>query len=219
MSNTSADARFWDRIARKYAADPIKDMAGYERTIARTRHWLSASHTVLELGCGTGTSALLLAPSVARIVGSDLSGEMVAIATQKAAAQNCANASFVVGAAEDAVAPDGSCDAVLAFNLLHLVADRRAALERVRRLLKPGGLFISKTPCLAEMNPLIRLAVPLMQLIGKAPHVSFFKAAALEDEIAAAGFTVRERDRHGSGRRDPRIFLVGRRDEAPGLDA
>ncbi len=219
MPTTSADARFWDRIAQKYAADPIKDMAGYERTIARTRDWLSPSHSVLELGCGTGTSALLLAPSVARITGSDLSGAMIAVATERAAAQANPNVSFLVGAAEDAVADEGSCDAVLAFNLLHLVADRQAAFRQVRRLLKPGGLFISKTPCLAEMNVLIRLAVPLMRMIGKAPHVSFFTAEALEQDVAAAGFTVLERARHGSGRRDPRIFLVARSGEAPGRDA
>lgn len=219
MPTTSADARFWDRIAQKYAADPIKDMAGYERTIARTRDWLSASHSVLELGCGTGTSALLLAPSVARIIGSDVSAAMVAIATEKASAQGCHNVSFVVGAADDAIGDEGSCDAVLAFHLLHLVADRQAAFRQIRRLLKPGGLFISKTPCLAEMNVLIRLAVPVMRMIGKAPHVSFFTAEALEHDVAAAGFTVLERARHGSGRRDPRIFLVARSGEAPGSDA
>ena len=69
------------------------------------------------------------------------------------------------------------------------------------------------------MNVLIRLAVPLMRMIGKAPHVSFFTAEALEQDVAAAGFTVLERARHGSGRRDPRIFLVARSGEAPGRDA
>jgi len=219
MPTTSEDARFWDRIAQKYAADPIKDMAGYERTIARTRDWLSPSHSVLELGCGTGTSALLLAPSVARITGSDVSGAMIAIATERAAAQASPNVSFLVGAAEDAVANEGSCDAVLAFNLLHLVGDRQAAFRQIRRLLRPGGLFISKTPCLAEMTMLIRLAVPVMRVIGKAPHVSFFTAEALEQDVAAAGFTVLERARHGSGRRDRRIFLVARNGEAPDSDA
>ena len=34
MFRVTNDARFWDRIARKYAADPIADSAGYERTIA-----------------------------------------------------------------------------------------------------------------------------------------------------------------------------------------
>ena len=42
MAGNDADARFWDRIARKYAADPIKDMDGYPRTLDRTRHYLHA---------------------------------------------------------------------------------------------------------------------------------------------------------------------------------
>ena len=63
----SRDVRFWDRIARKYAASPIKDIAGYERTIARIAQLLGPTQSVLEIGCGTGTTALKLAPLVARL--------------------------------------------------------------------------------------------------------------------------------------------------------
>lgn len=211
MARSAADARFWDRNARKYAADPIKDMDGYERTVDRTRHYLRPTDTVLEVGCGTGTTALKLAPHVSGIVATDLSSEMIAIAREKAAAQACGNAEFVVGTPERAPWPDGSFDAVLAFNLWHLVAERTAALAHVHRVLKPGGLFVSKTPCLAEMNPLIRLALPVAQLIGKAPYVAIFSAADLEREIEAAGFAIVERARHGSGRKDARIFIAARK--------
>ncbi|MDZ4054700.1 MAG: SAM-dependent methyltransferase, partial [Phenylobacterium sp.] len=85
---------------------------------------------------------------------------------------------------------------------------RRATLEGAHRLLKPGGLFISKTPLLKEMNPLIRAAIPLMQALGKAPHVAAFDASELEGDLIAAGFTIIERDRHGSGAKDPRAYLV-----------
>jgi hypothetical protein len=84
-------------------------------------------------------------------------------------------------------------------------------LESAYRQLKPGGLFISKTPCLSEMNPLIRLAVPVARLIGKAPFVSFFRASDLEAEITKAGFSIVESARHGSGAKDPRIFIVARK--------
>jgi ubiquinone/menaquinone biosynthesis C-methylase UbiE len=210
MAHSSA-TRFWDRIARKYAADPIKDMDGYERTLDRTRHYLNDTDAVLEFGCGTGTTALRLAPHVARMVATDLSHEMIAIAREKKTSHAGSNVEFAVAAPEGAPWPDSSFDAVLAFNLWHLVADRASALAQVRRLLKPGGLFVSKTPCLAEMNPLLRLAVPLMRLVGKAPYVAFFSAAAFESEIEGAGFTIIERARHGSGRKDPRIFIVARK--------
>lgn len=208
--NIDGNVRFWDRIARKYAVDKIKDSAGYERTLNRTRHFLRSGDTVLELGCGTGTTALALAPHVSRIVATDASSEMIAIAREKAAAQNCSNADFAIATPDSLSWPEGSFDAVLAFNLLHLLPARASAVARVHRLLKPGGLFITKTPCLTEMNLFIRLAVPLMQIVGKAPHVGFFFAGELESEIEASGFTIVERARHGSGRNDPRIFVVAR---------
>ena len=47
-------AKFWDKAATKYAADPIKDMAAYTYTLERTRSYLRDSDTMLEIGCGTG---------------------------------------------------------------------------------------------------------------------------------------------------------------------
>ncbi len=212
MSRTAGDARFWDRIARKYAADPIADMAGYERTLERARHYLKADDAAFEFGCGTGTTALKLAPHLKRIVATDISGEMIAIAREKAEAEGCANAEFAVATPEAAPWPDAEFDAVLGFNILHLLPSREAALRGVSRLLKPGGVFISKTPCLKDMNPLIRLAVPLMRMVGKAPeHVGFFSAGELESDIAAAGFEIVERARHASRGKDPRVFLAARK--------
>jgi len=216
MLSSNDDAGFWDRIAPKYATDTIKDMAGYERTLIETRRWLGAADTILELGCGTGTTALRLAPHVHHLLATDLSGGMIAIAREKAAAQQCTNAQFMAATAEMPAGPkagfdEAGFDAVLAFNLLHLVRDRAALLRQVHQALKPDGLFISKTPCLTEMNPLIRLAVPVAQWLGKAPHVAFFNAVALEDEMVSAGFMILERGRHGSGRKDARFFLVARK--------
>jgi ubiquinone/menaquinone biosynthesis C-methylase UbiE len=45
-------------------------------------------------GCGTGTTALKLAPSLGRIMATDISGEMIAIAREKARAEGCGNATF-----------------------------------------------------------------------------------------------------------------------------
>lgn len=211
MSNPTTDAHFWDRAARKYAKDPIKDMAGYERTLECTRQYLGSTAVVLELGCGTGTTALHLAPSVTRIVATDASREMIAIAREKAAAQDCRNADFAVATPHDISWPENTFDAVLAFNVLHLIANRPAAYASVHRAMKPGGLFITKTPCLSEMNPLIRLAVPVMRAIGKAPYVDFFTATELEQEIEATACTIIERARHGSKGKDARIFIVAQK--------
>jgi ubiquinone/menaquinone biosynthesis C-methylase UbiE len=211
MIRIANDARFWDRVARKYAADPIADVAGYERTLERTRHYLRGDETAFEFGCGTGTTALRLAPFVRSIVGTDISPAMIAIARDRAAAEGRANATFEVGTPDAARWPDESFDIAFGFNVLHLVSGREAALKGVHRLLRPGGLFISKTPCLTEMNPLVRLAIPVMQLIGKAPYVAVLSAEDLEQAVMAAGFDIVERARHASRGRDARPFLAARK--------
>jgi len=58
-------ASFWDKTAKKYAAQPIGNMDAYTETLVRTRTYLHPDHKVLELGCGTGTTALRLADAVA----------------------------------------------------------------------------------------------------------------------------------------------------------
>jgi ubiquinone/menaquinone biosynthesis C-methylase UbiE len=211
MISTANDPRFWDRIARKYAADPIADMGGYEKTLERTRSYLGIGDTVLEFGCGTGSTALRLAPHVARMIATDISSEMITIAREKAEALGCSNVDFRPAPLIDGAVAETGLDAVLAYSVLHLVADRRALLARVRSMLKPGGLFISKTPCLSEMNPLIRVALPLMQLIRKAPYVEFFSGEELEADLVASGFSIVEKGRHATKGKDIRVFLVARR--------
>lgn len=209
-------ARFWDRLARRYAAHRIADPAGYERTLDRVRGLLGPTDDVLEVGCGTGTTALRLAPATRHWRATDVSPEMIAIAREKLAADPSphlrVDLRFEVADAATPLAPPASLDAVLAFNLLHLVPDLDHALGVLVQMLRPGGLFISKTPCLAEMNPLItRVAVPLLRAIGKAPAVSSFDAAGLQAAFERQGLAIETVERHGSKRRDPRVFIVARR--------
>ena len=77
-------ARFWNQIARKYANDPIADQAGYERTLQRVQALLSREHEVLEIGCGTGTTALRLAPATRRLVATDVAEQMIKHFVEKA---------------------------------------------------------------------------------------------------------------------------------------
>lgn len=207
----TSNASFWDGAARKYARAAIKDMVGYERTIERTRALLSSTDRVFELGCGTGMTALKLAASVAHVTATDVSGEMIAIAQERAATEGAHNIDFTMISQPHLPFPTGAFDTALAFNVLHLLSDRTQALAEMNRILKPDGLFVSKTPCIREMNPMIRLAIPFAQMIGKAPYVDAFSAEALEREIVAAGFAIEARARHGAARKDPRHFLVARK--------
>ena len=213
-ASSAAKARFWNRVARKYARDPIADPAGYEATLRRVQALLWRDDSVLEIGCGTGTTALRLAGHTRRWLATDVSPEMIAIARERLAAQPVPQLRFGVADAEaEAAATAGArYDSVLAFNVLHLMTDLDGALRATVPLLKPGGLFISKTPCLAEMNPLVpRLFVPLARWLGKAPHVLSFDAAQLRAAFERHGLVIEAFERHGTKRKDFRVFIVARK--------
>ncbi|MBO6901496.1 MAG: class I SAM-dependent methyltransferase [Rhizobiaceae bacterium] len=200
---------FWNRIARKYAANPIKDMAGYNLTMDRTRAYLAADDDILEVGCGSGATALLLAPNVGHITASDISSEMIAIGREKAAEAKVANIDFVRATPFDDAFPAAPYNAVLAFNFLHLTPDVPATLRRLAGLLRPGGLLISKTANIGGMKQLVfRPVIAVMRLFGKAPSgLSYKTPKQLEAMIGAAGFEIVESDFHG----DSRPFIVARK--------
>lgn len=212
---TMRKARFWNKIARKYAANPIADMAGYEATLQRTRGLLTTEHEVLEIGCGTGTTALHLAACTGHLLATDISAEMIAIAQEKLASQPTPQLSFALADADVPMLETRKFDRVLAFNMLHLVSNLDQTLAMVAQALRPGGLFISKTPCIAEMSPLIRrLALPLMQAIDKAPQVQCLNEVQLRAALIRRGLTIESIERHGTQGKDFRVFIVARKSSA-----
>jgi ubiquinone/menaquinone biosynthesis C-methylase UbiE len=212
MTSTANDARFWDRASAKYARSAIKDEAGYERTLARTAVLLKSGDRVLELGCGTGTTALRLAGNVESYLGTDISPGMIAIAEKKLAAGPVPPLAFRTATAEALAGEGARYDAVLGFNYLHLVRDLPATMRAVHGLLEPGGLFVSKTACLGDMNPLIRLVLlPVMRVVGLAPTVGVFDTVELERQIREAGFDILANESHASKGKDARPFIVARK--------
>ena len=190
-------ARFWDKLAVKYAASPISDMEAYEYTLGRTRSYLTVNDQVLEIGCGTGSTALLLAGDVAGITGTDISSEMTRIASEKAAKEKAHNASFKVSSATAAAQDARNYDVVMGFNILHLSDDLETILDALFRELESGSLLITKTPCLGEPSIglkrfAFRAIIPVMQFFGKAPFLRYLSFQELEAAITWAGFKIIE---------------------------
>ena len=204
-----SDARFWDKAAKKYAASAVADPDGYERTLASTLGLLLPDHDVLELGCGTGTTALRLAGATRSYVATDISAKMIAIANDKLAKTPLANLTFRQAVAEDFLSQDQRFDVVVGFNYLHLTRDPASTVHIIARLLKPGGVFISKTPCVGEMNGLIKyIVLPLMGLFGKAPHVSTFSSKELDELLAGNNFQIVAHENHASKGGNARPFIA-----------
>lgn len=206
------DARFWDRTSGRYAKGAVADQPGYDRTLDRTRALLKPDDGVLELGCGTGSTALRLAGGVRAYLATDVSAGMIAIAEEKHAATPLPALTFRTATAETLPSGDAPFNAVLGFNYLHLVRDLPGTLRSIHALLAPGGLFIAKTPCVGDMNPLIRLALlPAMRAIGQAPYAGVFRATELSRQIKDAGFDVLVVENHASRGNDNRPYSVARK--------
>lgn len=201
-------APFWDRTASKYARKPIADPAAYEAKLAHVQAFLQPEDRVLEIGCGTGSTTLRLAGSVAEITATDISREMIAIADRKRAQAKVANVTFRQAAADERLA-EAPFDVVAAFSLLHLVEDVPAVLDAVYAQTRPGGLFISKTVCLGDTHFGLRLFVRALCLLGVAPPVTMLGRAGVSRALIDAGFEVVECRYFGKGRLNP--FIVARR--------
>lgn len=186
----NASAKFWNKVADGYAKQPIADEAAYQKKLQVTRQYFQPSMNVLEFGCGTGSTALLHAPYVQHIRAIDFSANMIAIAQEKAAAQNIQNVTFEQASVDELSAPDQTYDAVLGLNVLHLLANKEAAIAKVHNLLKPGGAFITSTICMGDTMAWFKLIAPVGKALGLFPLVKIFTVKDLEKSLADSGFAI-----------------------------
>ena len=97
---------------------------------------------VLDLGCGAGFDAFIAAQLVGpagRVVGIDLSPEMIAVAEAGLEAADFSNVEFRPARVEDLPFPEESFDVALSNGVLNLIPDKPRALGEVFRILRPGG--------------------------------------------------------------------------------
>jgi SAM-dependent methyltransferase len=102
--------------------------------------------TVLDYGCGNGENSLPLVNRGARVIGIDVSGDLLDLARQRLALHGLADrATFLAGSAHDLPLPDRSVDAVMGIAILHHL-DLDLAAREVHRVLKPGGIAVFQEP-------------------------------------------------------------------------
>ena len=158
---------------------------------------------VLELGCGNGTYSELIAPQASRVLATDYSDEMVAVAKEKlkpfsnvrVEKRNCFKTGY----------GDNAFDTVMMINLLHIIPNPLAALEEAARVLKPGGkiMVLSFTTAGMALRHKLSMVYRYLKTYGKPPvdgrHID---TKSMRDLLLRTGFTVEE------------TVLIGRRSKA-----
>lgn len=150
---------------------------------------LSEGETVVDLGSGAGIDCFIAARRVGqsgRVIGVDMTPEMISRARANAEAADITNVEFRLGEIEHLPIGDGEADAVISNCVVNLVPNKRQVFAEVARVLKPGGrISLSDIVTLEPMPVKIRDSVDA--------YVSCLSGAVLRDEylalIGEAGFT------------------------------
>jgi arsenite methyltransferase len=103
---------------------------------------INPGETVVDVGSGAGFDSLIasrLVGSTGRVIGFDMTSEMLAKAQAGAAAIGAPNLEFREGLAESLPLPDSFADVVISNGVLNLTLDKTETLREWFRILKPGG--------------------------------------------------------------------------------
>lgn len=211
LISAGENRRMFDRIAPRY--DLLNSLMSlglhrYWRGKA-VRHLLSGGgRDFLDIGCGTGDVALaiLRQSPAARVTGIDPSAGMLVLATAKARQAGLADRMVLQdGDATTLPFPDASFDGIVCAFCLRNIADRRAALVEMRRVLRPGGT-LAILELTAPRNVLLkgihnlytRRIIPLMGWILSQKNAYQYLADSIDhfppapvivEELVKAGFT------------------------------
>jgi len=205
---------FWDNSASNYDKTEERFEYIHIRSRQNTRKHLKSSDTVLDVGCGTGTTSCEIADQVKEIHAIDISSRMIEMAKEKADTGNVTNVSFVQTDIFDERYEEESFDVILVFNMLHTVPNPESVLRRVHELLKPGGLVISVTPCLREkMSLLISMQILLVQILCKIGVIPIpirrVTSSELDDLVEIGGLQIADSEK--IYRRVSSYFLVAKK--------
>lgn len=136
---------FWDRVAGLYDLFEWSNRKVNTAARARVGELVPAGARVLDCAAGTGEFSLAAAKRAGSVLCTDQSEAMLARARKKAARRGLSNLQFAhrdITALSD---PDGSFDAVIAANVLHLLPQPEVAVRELWRVVAPGGRLILPT--------------------------------------------------------------------------
>ena len=151
---------------------------------------LKKGEIVLDLGSGAGLDSFLAANKVGktgRVIGVDMTPEMIERARENARESNYANVEFRLGEIENLPVADNYVDVVISNCVINLVPDKRRVFAEVFRVLKPGGrLMISDIVLLSELPDFIKDSVEayigcLSGAIMKGEYIKAIKAAGFQE--------------------------------------
>jgi len=155
----SKEKEFHDNWARSVEPASIGvDILGEAPTLPEIQYILAhlgplQGKKILDIGCGCGEASVFFAKQGAIVTASDLSSDMLDLAS-KVAALHKVEISTVKGDASQLTLPDEEFDIIYMANLLHHV-DVEKTVKDAHRMLKPGGLFASWDPI--KYNPAINI--------------------------------------------------------------
>lgn len=124
---------------------------------------LAEGETVLDLGSGAGFDCFLAASKVGKkgkVIGVDMTPEMIEKARENAQKGNYENVEFRLGEIENIPAADNSVDVVISNCVINLAPDKSKVFGDTFRVLKPGGrLMVSDIVLLKELPDFIKNSV------------------------------------------------------------